>query len=120
MAEKKVVKTAALIAAENSFANVSHRWIEHWKDDKSPRYVDSTRRRLGTNILPSLGPLQMAEIEAPHIVAMVRTIEARGARDVAKRALETTGQIFRYAIAHGYAKRNPEKRSSREIFSKPP
>jgi hypothetical protein len=38
---------------------------------------------------------------------MVKTIEARGASDVAKRAMETTGQIFRYAIAHGRAKRNP-------------
>ena len=34
-------------------------------------------------------------------------IEGRGARDVAKRAHETTGQIFRYAIAHGIAGRNP-------------
>ncbi|MGD0941214.1 MAG: site-specific integrase [Terracidiphilus sp.] len=33
--------------------------------------------------------------------------EDRGARDVAKRAHETTGQIFRYAIAHGIASRNP-------------
>lgn len=40
-------------------------------------------------------------------MAIVRTVEGRGARDVAKRALETTGQIFRYAIAHGYADRNP-------------
>jgi integrase len=47
------------------------------------------------------------EIEAPELVAMVKTIEKRGARDIAKRALETTGQIFRYGIAHGYAKRNP-------------
>jgi len=109
MEQKKVVKTAARVATENSFASVAGRWIEHWKDDKSIRYVDSTRRRLVTNILPTLGPLQMAEIEAPNIVTMVRAIEARGARDVAKRALETTGQIFRYAIAHGYAKRNPAK-----------
>ena len=35
------------------------------------------------------------------MVAMVRLIEARGARDIAKRAMETTGQIFRHAIAHG-------------------
>ena len=51
----------------------------------------------------------MDDIEAPNIVALVRAVESRGARDVAKRALETTGQIFRYAIAHGYAKRNPAK-----------
>jgi integrase len=81
--------------------------MQHWKDDKSARHVDSTQRRLASNLLPSLGSLQIADIEAPDIVAMVRAVEARGARDVAKRALETTGQIFRYAIAHGYAKRNP-------------
>lgn len=109
MAKKKAVKTAVRLATENSFASVAGRWMEHWKDDKSPRHVDSTERRLVSNILPTLGALQMDEIQAPDIVAMVRTIEARGARDVAKRALETTGQIFRFAIAHGYANRNPAK-----------
>jgi hypothetical protein len=39
---------------------------------------------------------------------MTKAIEERGARDIAKRALETTGQVFRYVvIAHGYARRNP-------------
>lgn len=38
---------------------------------------------------------------------MIRAIKARGARDIAKRALEATGQILRHAIAHGYVKRNP-------------
>jgi integrase len=107
MEQRKADKTAEQAATENSFASVAALWLEHWKDDKSARHVDSTRRRLASNILPSLGSLQIAEIEAPDIVAMVRAVEARGARDVAKRALETTGQIFRYAIAHGYAKRNP-------------
>jgi integrase len=107
MAERKATKIAVQVASENSFSSVTARWMDHWKDGKSPRHVDSTRRRLASNILPSLGALQVAEIEAPDIVAMVRAIEARGARDIAKRALETTGQIFRYAIAHGYAKRNP-------------
>jgi integrase len=69
--------------------------------------VDSTKRRLIANILPSLGARPIAEIDAPELVAMTKAIEQRGARDIAKRALETTGQIFRYGIAHGYAKRNP-------------
>jgi integrase len=38
---------------------------------------------------------------------MTKAIEQRGARDIAKRALESVGQVFRYAIAHGYANRNP-------------
>lgn len=109
MAQKKAEKTAVRLATENSFATVAAQWLDHWKNDKSPRHVDSTQRRLASNILPTLGGLQMDDIEAPQIVAMVRAVESRGARDVAKRALETTGQIFRYAIAHGYAKRNPAK-----------
>jgi integrase len=38
---------------------------------------------------------------------MVHGIQERGARDIAKRALETAGQIFRFTVAHGYAERNP-------------
>ena len=62
---------------------------------------------MDADILPCLGARPIAEIEAPELVAMTKAIEQRGARDIAKRALETTGQVFRYAIAHGYAKRNP-------------
>jgi integrase len=109
MALRKIEKTADQVANENSFANIAARWLEHWQGGKSPRHVDSTRRRLDSNILPSLGTLQISQIQAPDVVTMVRTIEARGARDVAKRAMETTGQIFRYAISHGYAKRNPAR-----------
>lgn len=107
MAQRKVDRTADRLAEQNSFACVSGKWLEHWQDGKSPRHVDSTRRRLASNILPVLGPLQVTEITAPDIVAMVRAIDVRGARDIAKRAMETTGQVFRYAIAHGFAERNP-------------
>ncbi|HZY71928.1 MAG TPA: site-specific integrase [Edaphobacter sp.] len=40
-------------------------------------------------------------------MTLLKLIEQRGAFDIAKRALETVGQVFRYAIAHGYCKRNP-------------
>jgi integrase len=60
-----------------------------------------------TDILPCLGVRPIAEIEAPDLVSMAKVIEQRGARDIAKRALETVGQVFRYSIAHGYSKRNP-------------
>jgi integrase len=59
------------------------------------------------NIFPMLGARPITDIEAPELVAMVKAIESRGAGDLAKRAMQNVGQIFRYAIAHGYAKRNP-------------
>jgi integrase len=107
MAQRKAVKTAERVASENSFARVAAQWLEHWQDGKSPRHVDSVKRRMVADILPCLGARPIAEIEAPEIVALAKAIEKRGARDIAKRALETAGQVFRYAIAHGLAERNP-------------
>ena len=59
------------------------------------------------DILPRLGQRPIAEIQPPDIVAMVQAIEERGATDVARRALQTTNQIFRYAVALGYVQHNP-------------
>jgi integrase len=103
MTERKAEKAAA----ENSFQGVAMLWLEHWRHGKSPRHVDYVSRRIETDILPCFGIRPVAEIEAPEVVQMVKAIEARGAHDIAKRALETTGQVFRFAIAHGYARRNP-------------
>jgi integrase len=103
MAQRRAAKTST----ENSFGTVAAKWLDHWQVGKSPRHVDYVRRRMEADILPKLGARPIAEIEAPEVVIMTKNIEDRGAGDLAKRALQTTGQVFRYAIAHGYAKRNP-------------
>jgi len=107
MAKRKDEKTSERDQTENSFQTIARLWLEHWQEGKSPRHVEYTRRRMEMDILPALGSRPVTEIEAPELVAMTKTIEQRGARDIAKRALETAGQVFRYAIAHGYARRNP-------------
>src|ERR1035437_6306865 len=107
MAQRKAAKDAGRAASERSFQSIAGLWFDHWKAEKSAQHVDATRRRMEANIFPLLGARPISEIEAPELVVMVKAIEGRGAADLAKRALENTGQIFRYAIAHGYAKRNP-------------
>ena len=107
MAERKAEKESARKANENLFSEVAALWFDHWKVNKSNRHVDATRRRLQANVFPAIGARRIALIEPPELVTMVKAIEARGAGDLAKRALETAGQIFRYAVAHGYASRNP-------------
>jgi integrase len=107
MAQRKAKKLASAAADAHSFRSIAHLWLEHWSVGKSARHVDTTRRRLEANTIPLLGARPIDAILAPELVRMVNAIEQRGASDLAKRALETTGQIFRYAIAHGYATRNP-------------
>lgn len=107
MAKRKEEKNSDKAASENSFQTVALQWHEHWKAGKSPRHVDYVKRRMDMDILPCLGTRPIAEIEAPELVAMAAAIQERGAIDIAKRALETVGQVFRYGIAHGFCRRNP-------------
>jgi integrase len=100
-------REAQLREAENSFANVACKWWEWWAVGKSPRHTDYVLQRLKGDVFPAFGHKFIDDVTAADIRKLMLAIERRGARDVAKRAHETTGQIFRYAIAHGIASRNP-------------
>ncbi len=107
MAERKATKLAKQTAADNSFQSVALLWWEHWRGAKSSRHADDVIRRLKADIFPAIGKRPVSAIEAPELVSMVKGIAGRGALDIAKRALQTSGQVFRYSIAHGLATRNP-------------
>ncbi len=94
----------------NTFRVWAGHWFEHWHIDKSPSHADYAQRRLEADIYPTIGDMPMADIEAPQVAAIMRTIAARGALDVAKRSHQTIRQVFRYAIANdtsGKVTRNP-------------
>jgi integrase len=107
MAARKAKKAANDASSKHSFQTVAMEWLAHWRDGKSERHADTVDRRMQMDILPALGARDIKMIEAPEIAKMVKGIQDRGAIDIAKRALETTGQIFRYGIAFGFTKRNP-------------
>lgn len=77
------------------------KWHKHWQAGKSPRHAEYLKRRLEADIYPQLGGMPITAINAPDVVRCVKAIAARGALDLAKRAHQTIGQVFRYAIAHG-------------------
>ncbi|MCG9033250.1 tyrosine-type recombinase/integrase [Laribacter hongkongensis] len=64
-------------------------------------------RRFERDVFPWLGSRPVAEIDAPALLAVLRRIESRGAIETAHRAMQSAGQVFRYAIATGRAQRNP-------------
>jgi integrase len=107
MAGRKAEKTAERVATEHTFEKIAEQWLEHWKGNKSLRHVDTTWNRLQRNVYPVLGARPVAEIEPMELVDLAKGIEGRGASDMAKRILQIVGMVLRYAVAHGYSKRNP-------------
>lgn len=104
---KREAKFAKSVSEANTFEVVARLWWEHWGAVKSPRHADYVIRRLEADVFPAIGMRPIADVTAPHLLALAKGIEARGAVDIAKRSLQTCGQILRYAVAHGYIERNP-------------
>ena len=106
----KIKKIESLDNKANTFKVWAENWLTHWKADKGIRHIGHTTKRLELDIYPALGALPIADIESPQVADVVRAIAARGALDIAKRAYQIIGQVFRYAIANdksGKVKRNP-------------
>ena len=104
---RRAEKLTAMAAHENSFEAVAMRWYEQWSVGKSPTTATIIMRRLKADVFPVIGPLPIANVTTPMLLGIVQAVARRGAIDTAARALNTCGQIFRYAIANGAAERNP-------------
>ena len=104
---KREAKLTKAMGDANTFESVARQWWAHWSGPKSPRHADYVMRRLEADVFPALGARPVASITAPQLLAMAKGIEARGAVDIAKRSLQTCGQIMRFAVAHGLIERNP-------------
>ena len=104
---KREAKLKQALMDATTFEAVARQWWAHWKGPRSPRHADYVIRRLEADVFPAIGSRPLASITAPQLLSMAKGIEARGALDMAKRSLQTCGQIMRYAVAHGQIDRNP-------------
>ncbi len=102
-------RLAKLATLETNFEAVGRAWFEHWRGPRSKRHADYVLRRLELDVFPVIGKKPVVDITAPILLAMAKKIEARGALDIARRAWQTCGQVFEYALAHGQIERNPSK-----------
>jgi integrase len=89
------------------FHQLAWDWFEWWKVGKDERYVGFVKKRMEDDILPALGNPEITEITPAQVADTVLAIEARGAEDVARRALQTIDQIYRWGITRGRVLHNP-------------
>lgn len=104
--QRKLEKLTRAHARANTFEAVGREWFDRHMEPMSESHRVRTLRILEKDLYPSLGSRPIAEIEPPELLAVLRQIEQRTV-DIAIRAKQAAGQIFRYAIATGRAQRNP-------------
>ena len=104
---KRETRAANIEASENSFEIVATEWFNNHMTHKSDSHRTRTWRLLKNDLFPPLGRRPIADISPPELLKALRRVESRGAVDTAHRAHQTSGQVFRYAIATGRAERDP-------------
>lgn len=106
-AMKQSQKRQAKLSAVNSFEVIAREfhamkapiWTVHHATD----WINTLERE----VFPKLGHRPITEIEAPDVLDILRTIEARGAFEVRGRVLQRVRAVFAYAIASGRSRHNP-------------
>lgn len=95
-----------LLSAEqhsNTLANITKEWIEAKGNTCTEEYKARTFRMVSRALFKSLGKRPIAEIKAPELLAALRKVESSGTVYTARRVLQLSGEIFRFAIATGRA-----------------
>jgi integrase len=104
---RKTAKARSAEAAANTFEAVAREWhakhSPNWAESHSSKIIT----RFEADAFPWIGARPIEELTAPEILRTLRRIEERGALDTAHRVLQTSSQVFRYAIATGRAHRDP-------------
>jgi hypothetical protein len=100
-------KKKAKAQTGDTFEAIAREWFERFSVNWAPGYSVKIEGRLEKDVYPWVGQTPILKLEAPDLLMVLRRIEARGAVDSAHRVRTTMGQIFRYAIATGRAKRDP-------------
>ena len=120
--EIKDVQAAAKVAEVaklNTFESTARAWHENSKGGWVEDHAERVLARMVRDVFPVIGAKAITEIEPADVLEVLRTVEARGAIDIAKRLRQNIGKVFRFAIAEGKAKLNPAAELADALKPKP-
>lgn len=90
-----------------TFLAVAKEWHTRQTPGWTKKHASQVWRSLEIDILPTLGPRPIDEIQPREIMALIEGIEDRGAGEIATRVLQRVRAVFSRAVALGYREVNP-------------
>ena len=106
-AVKKAAKEEQISEVKDMFRSIALEWFEARTTDFTEKHRGTVMYRLEKYIFPVIGKDHIARMEAQDVLKVVLPIEKKGQNETARRLLQIIGQIYRYAVITGRAKRNP-------------
>ena len=117
---RKSEKRQQQLNAGNSFAMIAREWIDH----RSDKWEAITRTRIlaqfEADVFPIIGATPIADLKARDVIAVAKTIEARGAGEMASRVLQRMRSVFRHAVITERLESNTMRDVKPEEVLRPP
>lgn len=104
---KKVSRLSVAASNATTFEPVAREWFDLQKPRWAVRHANDVIESLERDVFPDLGTLPLAEIKAPTVLAVLRKVERRGAKETARRLRQRISAVFVYAISSGRAVDDP-------------
>lgn len=102
----KKLERALALNGGRSFGEVAQEWLAKIEAEGRSEATMEKMRWLLRFAEPLIGARPIAQLTAPEILAVLRTVEIKGRYESARRLRTTCGSIFRYAVATGRAQRD--------------
>jgi integrase len=90
----------------HTFESAGRQWIASRKDVLNAKYAAVIERRMERLLYSKIGSMDIKSISGPVLLKAIKEIEKDGVY-LARRMKINAGQVFRFAVAHGWAERDP-------------
>jgi integrase len=104
---KRLARASKLAASANTFDAIADELLEKKRREAKAERTTSKVEWLLSLARPDLGVRPIADITASEILRVLKSVEARGRLETAKRLRATIGQVFRFAVATCRADMDP-------------
>lgn len=107
LAQREADKLQAMLDTGDTFKAVALEWIAKKEPHWSPYYCKQVKTFMASDVYPSIGDLPIRKVTSPHILAILKKAEGRGAPTVANLIRQWCSNIYLYAIGNLRAEYDP-------------
>lgn len=105
--QKKLYKNERNNELGNSFEVIAREWHTSFMKTKAESHAEKVMGRFINYVFPYIGKMPIADIKPLDVLQVIQRIENLNYLETAHRALQTIGQVCRYAVQHGKLSQSP-------------
>ena len=96
-----------MVVPSETFAVMVDRYLNHYREDRNEKYWEGVESLFRRDAIPIIGEYPIKQIKAKQIIPIVQAVQTRGALESGKRLFTQISKVFKFAVSHGEAERNP-------------